>query len=238
MDFINSVIEANKEIFSLINHTKCDLKKEISIGAGGDISRVVDIEAEKIFIKYLSRFGKISSEECGIYGDGNDEIIIDPIDGSENFLSNLPYFGTSVSRKRDNKVIEAIIVNFANLDVFIKKDSFFKKAKLNKLIFSNVIKNNYARIGIYERVYASKDIIYKINKLGLKYRSPGAFALSLAYAHDVLFVLFEGKKREYDISAGLFMCNDLYVYNEENILLVSKDQDIYLKVMNELKEIS
>jgi len=70
-----------------------------------------------------------------------------------------------------------------------------------------------------------------MRRYGIKYRSPGAFALSLAYAHDVDFVLYEGKMREYDIAAGLYMCEDLYVEKREDLLLVSQNKEIFDKIL-------
>ncbi len=235
MDFIESVILANKEILRVLKHNDIELCNKVKKGAGGDVSRVVDIKAEEIFIKYLSKFGKIISEECGIYGDGNDEIIIDPIDGSDNFVSNMPYFGSSVARRVKGKITEAVVVNYANLDIFVKKSKTFKKAKINKLVFSEVIINNYATIGIYERAYASKKFICRLNNENLKYRSPGAIALSLAYAHEFKFVIFEGALREYDVSAGIYMCNDLFIYNKNDFLVVSKDEEIFSKLVKLIK---
>jgi myo-inositol-1(or 4)-monophosphatase len=235
MSFIDSVILANKEILELINSGDEKLKEKLNRGAGGDVSRVIDIKAEEIFIKYLSKFGKIISEECGKYGDGDDEIIIDPIDGSDNFVSNMPYFGSSVAKRVKGKITEAIIVNFANLDIFVKKGKTFKKAKLNKLTFSEVIINNYATIGVYERAYASKQFICRFNNENFKYRSPGAIALSLAYAHEFKFVIFKGTRREYDISAGMYMCSDLFIYIKDDFLVISKDKDIFSKLIKLIK---
>ncbi len=230
MDFVQSAIKANQEIYNLLKSSDFSLKKRLQRGAGGDISRVVDIEAEKIFIKYLGKFGQIVSEESGIIGKGRDSIIIDPLDGSDNFVSGLPYFGSSVARKKDGRVCDGIICNFANGDIFIKNDESFKKINIKKDGFSEIISNNYATIGIYERAYASLDLVCKINKLGLKYRSPGALALSLAYAHDFKFVIFEGKIREYDIAAGIYMCDDMEILFEDGVMLISNDKKIFDKL--------
>ncbi len=235
MDFLNSVIFANREILRFIEKSNDAIFDKVTRGAGGDISRVVDLKAEEIFIKYLARFGTIISEECGVYGSGKDEIIIDPIDGSENMVSKLPYFGTSVARKIDGKIKDGIIVNLANKDIFVKTKDKFEKAKLDRLEFSEVITNNYATIGVYERAYASQKFICNLNKQNIKYRSSGAIALSLAYAHDVRFVLFEGEAREYDVCAGLFMCEDLHIYQDKYFLVVSKEKDIFLKLIKTIK---
>ncbi len=206
-NFINVVITANKEIIELLeNGSSEEFHQSISLGAGGDVSSRIDLLAEEIFIKHLSEFGNIYSEECGfIDNQKSDEIVIDPIDGSDNFASNLPYYGTSVALKRDGKCIAAVVVNLANGEIFIKDESIFKRANLKNMEFKNVQKNSYSKLGLFERAYDSKGTSEKMRKYGMKYRSPGAFALSLAYAHDVDFVLFEGKIREYDIAAGLYM---------------------------------
>ena len=231
--FIETVICANKEIIKLLEDSSNEnFYQSVSLGAGGDISSKIDLLAEEIFVKYLSSFGNIYSEECGfINNKKSDDIIIDPIDGSDNFASNLPYYGTSVALKRDGKIICGIVVNLANSEIFIKDKNSFKRANLKNLQFKIVEKNSYSKLGLFERTYCSKGTPELMRRYGVKYRSPGAFALSLAYAHDVDFVLYEGKMREYDIAAGLFMCEDLHVEKTEDLLLVSKNKEIFDKIL-------
>ena len=226
-EFISSVINANREIFYLINSFDNSLKKNLSKGYGGDISTSIDIKAEEIFIKYLSSFGKIFSEESGYIGDGNNLIIIDPLDGSDNFKSNFPYFGTSVSLVEKSITKEAVIVNLSNQDIFIKNKDYFKKGKLFENNYINVEKNDFSTIGIFEKGYSSKEYANYLREKNIKYRIPGAIALSLAYAHEVEFVIFEGKMREFDLSAGIYMCEDLYNYQNDEILIVSKKKEIF-----------
>jgi len=230
--FIQAVISANKEIIELLkNDSGEDFCQSVSLGAGGDMSSKIDLLAEEIFIKHLSKFGNIYSEECGhINNNKNDDIIIDPLDGSDNFASNLPYFGTSVALRREGKCIVGVIVNLANGEIFIKDSTNFRRANMKDLDFKKVELNSYSKLGLFERTYCSKGTPEKMRKSGLKYRSPGAFALSLAYAHDVDFVLYEGSMREYDIAAGLFMCEDLFIKKTDELLLVSKNKEIFGKI--------
>jgi len=237
-DFLNATINANKEIAMLIEEKKHDFLCEgKSMGAGGDISKRVDLLAEKIFIKHLKQFGDIYSEECGfLKGNGEFDIIIDPIDGSDNFVSNFPYYGTSVALKEKDKYKAAVITNLANGDIFLKDDTKFQKANLKSLNFKDLEENRFSKIGIFERSYCSKKIFKILKSSNIKYRSPGAFALSLAYAKDVDFVVYEGSMRVYDIAAGFYMCEDLYVFNEEDILLISKDKEIFDKMFQLFKK--
>ncbi len=232
MDFLGCVIDANKEISNLLNSSfDDDMHFLLSKGAGGDISSKIDIVAEEIFIKHLKNFGRIYSEECGRYGDKEREyeIIIDPIDGSDNLLSHIPYFGTSVALKKGGVNLLSIVVNLANGDIFVKDEKSFKRAKLSNLVFKNVIKNNHSKVGIFERSYKS-DLNTLLKKNGIKYRSMGAVALSLAYAHEVDFVLFEGEYRNFDMEAGLHMCEDLYIKKSKNLVIVSKDKENFDKI--------
>jgi myo-inositol-1(or 4)-monophosphatase len=232
VDFLSSTIEANREIRELIlNNLGENLHQAISLGAGGDISIKIDIVAEEIFVKYLAQFGNINSEECGFIDNNSDyDIVIDPIDGSNNFLCNIPFYGTSVALKYKGKCIIAVIVNLANEEVFIKDEKRFEKGSLNNLIFRKINNNCYSNFGLFERAYCSEKTPEILKKYKIKYRSMGALALSLAYAHDVDFVLFEGKMRAYDIEAGLYMCEDLNIIKTSNLLLVSKDKEIFDKI--------
>ncbi len=179
--------------------------------------------AEKIFIKYLHSFGKIYSEESGEIGEGVYRIILDPIDGSDNFLSQIPYFGSSIALELEDEVLVGIICNFANGDIFVKTKEYFKTAKLGKISFKEEVLNSCSSVGIFERAYRSKVYAKKLYNAEIKYRIPGASALSFAYAHRVDFVIFEGKMREYDAKAGLFMCENLYKYEYNDLILICKD---------------
>lgn len=230
--FLEATISANREILELLkNDSGENFHQSFSIGAGGDLSTKIDLLAEEIFINHLSVYGNIYSEEIGFVDNKKEDvIIIDPIDGSDNFASNFPYYGTSVALQHNDKIIEAVIVNLANSDIFIKNNSGLKKGNLKNLSFKKVVKNDYSKIGLFERTYCSVSTPSKMRENKIKYRSPGAFALSLAYAHEVNFVLYEGMMREFDIAAGIYMCEDLYIKKRDNLLLVSKDKEIFDKI--------
>ena len=232
-DFFDAVIGANREIVGFIENNSSDyLCEGISLGAGGDISSRIDLMAEKIFVQALSSFGNIDSEECGFIDNGKERIIvIDPIDGSSNFASKFPYYGTSVALKSADKCVAGVIVNLVSGEVFLKDEKSFKRANLKSMDFRDVKINRNSEFGLFERAYCSKRTPELMRKNGIKYRSPGAFALSLAYARDVDFVLYEGEMREYDIAAGLYMCEGLHVEKREDLLLVSQNKETFDKIL-------
>ncbi|MDD2384041.1 MAG: inositol monophosphatase [Sulfurospirillaceae bacterium] len=235
MDFLEAVRAANKTIFLLLQSEGLNEyhHQSFAVGAGGDKSSGIDLAAEKIFIDYLQPFGTIISEESGILVNkqNNVQIILDPIDGSDNLLSHLPYYGTSVALRENGKCTKAIVTNLANGDIYIKENDGLQKGHLLSPLLAPVCINSFSKVGIFERSYCSTMVAKKLKQAGIKYRSPGAFALSLAYAHDVAFVLYEGVMRIYDVEAGMLMCEDLYTYKEDELFLVSKDKETFDKII-------
>ena len=72
----------------------------------------------------------------------------------------------------------------------------------------------------------------------LKFRSPVAIALSLAFARSVKFVLYVGEFRIYDFAAGLALCEGLEVIVEEDYVIVSKEKSIADKIELLIKKLN
>ena len=238
-DFLHDAILANRLIFQEIkNGFKKEWKQEFNVGAGGDVSSGIDLFAEKIFIKYLNKYGTIISEESGVVGSGDKKIILDPIDGSSNALSNFSYFGSSVALLDKNGNVEvAVIANYASGEILYKlKNSKVFLTNLNNLEKSyeeKIVKNS--KIGLFEKAYSNYKVVKLLNQNGFKFRSPGALALSLAYARRVDWVLYIGNIRDYDIAAGIEMCKELNYKVDKNFILVSKDKDSFDNIYKLLK---
>ncbi|WP_442765629.1 inositol monophosphatase family protein [Sulfurospirillum cavolei] len=236
MGVIEAALQANRVLYRRLRTQGLHADDHLCFGqgAGGDRSSAIDLEAERIFIEHLLPFGTIISEESGTIENPymSSYIVLDPIDGSDNLLSHLPYYGTSVAYFEEGKCTKAVIANLANGDCFMKDQNGLKRAHLDEKNFSDVWCNPFSKVGIFERAYASSRLHPLLQKAGLKYRSPGAFALSLAYAREVSFVLYEGAIRSYDVEAGRFMCEDLYLYETQELFLVSKDKEIFDRIIN------
>lgn len=224
--FTNAVIKANKELYEYINThmVSSDLEESSSIGYGGDKTLNIDLIAENIFIKYLESFGDIFSEEAGLLtSNSNIKIIIDPIDGSDNFRSGLPYYGTSVALNIDHETKAGYVVNLVNHIMIYKVNGNLKQIDIlnNKTV--EFLKINNPKIGIFERAYSYPEIAKKLNEKKLKFRSPGAVALSLSNAKNYNFVLFVGNIREFDIAASLYIYSDLFIHKGAKFLIMAKN---------------
>src|SRR5574344_3000452 len=221
-----SIINANLEILDYFEKSlkKEDFSYSNQIGFGGDNSLKIDLIFEDIFIKNLKDFGNIFSEECGFIDNKKDiTFIIDPLDGSNNFLSNIPYFGTSVEVKKNGEIIAGFVANMANktlvyriLDDEVKYFCLENRKEIQKIV------HNISKVAVFERGYKYPNICKNIDDKNIKFRVLGATALSLANARDFLFVIFKGDLREFDLEAGLFISKDLYIKKEEDIIFITK----------------
>ena len=226
--FIEAVILANKELYTYINTNLSlnDYEYTNTIGFGGDNSLKMDLIAENIFIKYLEKFGNIYSEECGLLSTNKEcTIIIDPLDGSNNFYSNLPYYGTSVALQKNGITIAGFVTNLVSSVIIYRTfDDEIKYFSLLKETNFTPINLSKTKFSIFERAYEYPAICAFLSKNNIKYRSLGAVALSLSEANNYDFVLYGGKIRDFDVAAALYICKDLFVYRTDKILLISQNK--------------
>lgn len=207
------------------SYSLAELTEKFGVGEGGDKSMKADLLSEEIFVRNLSAFGKIYSEESGYIGNGEKTIYLDPLDGSDNFAAGLPYYGVSVCLGDGEKPEKSFVCNFANGDYFYKE---------NRLEHGNIYGRSAlmadrpsSSLAIFEKAYANPKVAGALHKNGIKFRSPGALALSLSYSRYASFALFMGKLRIFDIIAALHFLDDMYIYNKDDTLLVSRDKKIF-----------
>lgn len=226
--FIEAVILANKELYTYINTNLSlnDYEYTNTIGFGGDNSLKMDLIAENIFIKHLEKFGNIYSEECGLLSTNKEyTIVIDPLDGSNNFYSNLPYYGTSVALQKNGITIAGFVTNLVSSVIIYRAfDDEIKYFSLLKETNFTPINLSKTKFSIFERAYEYPAICDFLSKNNIKYRSLGAVALSLSEANNYDFVLYGGKIRDFDVAAALYICKDLFVYRTDKILLISQNK--------------
>lgn len=223
---------ANEEIATVLADSNNLHYKYHTKGFGGDLSSEADMICERIFCKHLLCFADIFSEESGLIKScenrklSNSKFILDPLDGSDNFVSHLPYYGSSLYFEIDG------IAKFSMIYNYVQK-SFVAKIE-DRLIISQNQSNQ--KVAVFERAYAFPQICQKLFENNIKFRSPGAVALSLANARFFKFILFAGNIREFDIKAGLHINSDLKIFQNNNFLLVCEDGAIFEQIKNLILE--
>lgn len=231
-DFITAVLDACLEIRASVCRDDESLFHQHSEGYGGDISSGADLVAEAICFRHLSPFGAVFSEESGwMSPKGRVNIICDPIDGSDNFSASFPYYGISIAREFDGETTDGVVCNLANGDVFIRTPQEYYRSSLDDPTLKlPILSSSNPKIGLFEKAPEHPGLIKKLMEEKLKFRSPGALALSLAYAPYVKYVLFLGTMRPYDIQAGLYLSRHLHTFQNDRFILISQDKAVYERI--------
>mgnify|MGYP001380882955 CR=1 FL=1 len=164
-----------------------------------------DLRAEKIIIEELKKSRpnySIISEENGIENnkDSKNTWIIDPIDGTTNFLHGIPHFAISIALKSNNEIVSGIIFDP------IKNEMFYAE-KNNGAFYNNQRIRVSKKTRINECLFATSGIIN--NELDLQFRKSGSAALDMAYVASGRYDgYFQKKLCLWDIAAGIIIVKE------------------------------
>ena len=205
-----------------------------------DFVTKTDKRVEKILIDELSKTKKHFSfitEETGKILNKNKNIfwIIDPIDGTTNFLHGIPHFAISVALQIDNEIVSGLIFDpIKNEMFFAEKDngSYFNN---NRIKVSN--KNNLDDCLFSTNCEGIKKVYPKLNL-----RNSGCAALDLAYVGCGRFDgYFHNKINIWDIAAGKIIIeeaggkiNDISLFKINKIDIRAANLNIYEKMIKKL----
>ena len=205
-----------------------------------DFVTKTDKRVEKILIDELSKSKKNYSfitEETGKIINKNKNIfwIIDPIDGTTNFLHGIPHFAISVALQADDEIIIGLIYDPIKNEVFYaEKDN---GAYINNLRIRVSNKSN-----LDECLFASNCEGIKLIYPKLNLRNTGCAALDLAYVGCGRFDgYFHDKINLWDVAAGKIIIeeaggkvNNIYNYKINKIDIRAGNPNIYEKMVKKL----
>ncbi len=202
-------------------------------GAGGDVSRRIDLAAEEVVIDVVRKGGieaTIIGEECGRIEGKDGYVIIDAIDGTTNAVCGIPFFCCSVAFANDfylTAVTDAAIIDLARGDIYYASKN--KGAFLNgKRIAAKLESNSDSTIGINvsgvrpEMVERLAPVIAKATHV----RQFGANALEMCFvARGFLdaYIDLRGKIRPTDVAAGYLIAKEAgaQIFSEDGSTLES-----------------
>lgn len=213
-------------------------KLQVSKKGPSDFVTNSDIKAEKIIIEELKKARphySIISEENGTESnkDKNNTWIIDPIDGTINFLHGIPHFAISIALKSNEEIISGLIFDP------IKNEIFFAE-KENGAFFNNhrirVSKKNELNNCLFATGGKTKQ------EPDLHYRKSGCAALDMAYVAAGRYDgYFQHDLNLWDIAAGIILVkeaggvlNEVDLNNNKNIKIVASSPDINSKLLEKL----
>ncbi len=192
-------------------------QEALGIGAGGDKTFPIDRIAEDIIISELESSGlpfSVISEEYGrkeING-GGAKVLIDPVDGSRNAISGIPFYCTSIAIAEGNtlgSVAMAYVVNLINGDAFFAEKK--RGAFLNNERISTQGDEEFYLIA-YEAQAPGKDIARIIPLLARSHKTRcfGSTALDLAYlaCGAVSIFVCPSPSRSFDFAGGWLLAKE------------------------------
>lgn len=96
---------------------------QVSRKGPGDFVTAADIRAEKILYEELAKarhgYGFLMEERGVVEGPDKSHLwIVDPLDGTMNFMHGIPHFAISIALQREGELVAGLIYNPANADVF------------------------------------------------------------------------------------------------------------------------
>lgn len=193
---------------------------QVSLKGPANFVSLADKRAEQMLYDDLTKarpgYGFLGEE--GGSRDGTDKSntwIVDPLDGTTNFLHGIPQFAISIGLQREGVIVAGVIYNPANDELYIAergKGAFLNDQRLRvagrKQLSECVVACGLPHIGRGDHELSRREMAEMQNRVaGL--RRFGAASLDLAFvAAGRLDGYWERNLQQWDIAAGLIMVRE------------------------------
>ena len=227
---------------------------QVSSKGPGDFVSSADKRTEKTIIEELQKahpeYG-IITEETGIINKSNikNRWIIDPIDGTMNFLNGIPQFAISIAYEEDNEIICGVIFNPITNEMFCAEKGNGAYLNNSRIRVSNKKKLKDALLvtggpngasKIKNKIYS--EYINVSNNVS-NVRKFGSAALDMAYVACGRFDGYWQRELNYwDIAAGVIILREAggfvdFFEDDPNIPLKKNVLATNSNIHEELKEL-
>ena len=236
---LNIMIKAAEKASKILIRDFGELEKlQVSSKGPSDFVTSSDKKVEKIIIEELTKSRKkfsVLSEEIGELknSDKDNYWIIDPIDGTINFLHGIPHFAISIALKSNKEIVSGLIFDP------IKNEMFYAE-KNNGAYFNNQRIRVSKKKNLDECLFATGSKSENINSLNI--RKTGCAALDMAYVGAGRYDgCFQKNLNIWDIAAGIIIIkeaggkiNDIDYSSSEVIKVLVGSNTIYDKMLENL----
>jgi myo-inositol-1(or 4)-monophosphatase len=216
---LNTAVKAARRAGNIINRAAQNLDIiTVSEKAANDFVSDVDRQAEQAIIRILhDAYPKhaILAEESGATGESEYRWIIDPLDGTTNFLHGFPQYAVSIALAQRGTVVQAVIYDPVRNDLFTASrgggaylnDHRIRVGRRSRLrdclIGTGFPFREFSSIDAYLRM------LRDITERTVGVRRAGAATLDLAYvAAGRLDGFWEFGLSAWDIAAGSLMITE------------------------------
>jgi myo-inositol-1(or 4)-monophosphatase len=193
---------------------------QVSLKGPANFVTAADQRAEEILREELEHarpgYGFVG-EESGAH-EGSDKThrwLVDPLDGTSNFLHGIPHFAISIALEREGTIVAGLVYNPANEELFTAergKGAFLNDQRLRvaarKRLADAVVACGLPHLGRGDLALGRKEIAAVQEKVaGL--RRFGAAALDLAWLAAGRFdAYWERNLSPWDVAAGLILVRE------------------------------
>ena len=219
---LNTAIKAARSAGAIINRASLDLDRiQVNTKAPNDFVTEVDLAAEAIIIDTLlgayPGHGILAEESGTSRGAADSEFvwIIDPLDGTTNFIHGFPTYAVSIALAHRNQVQQAVVYDPARNDLFFasKGRGAFLNDKRLRVSKRNRMADALIGTGFPFRPGDDLADYLKVFKLVMEscagLRRPGAAALDLCYVAAGWYDgFFEKGLKPWDVAAGSLMVSE------------------------------
>jgi myo-inositol-1(or 4)-monophosphatase len=193
---------------------------QISMKGPADFVTSADKRTEKILIEELSKarpgYGFLGEEGGAVKGaDGTHRFIIDPIDGTTNFMHGIPHFAISIGLEREGQLVAGVVFNPVTDDLYTAEKghgAYLNNKRLRvaarKELAPAVIATGLPFLGKAGHARAAAEMAEVMN-VTAGIRRFGAASLDLAYVAAGRFDGFwERSLQAWDIAAGIVLVRE------------------------------
>jgi myo-inositol-1(or 4)-monophosphatase len=236
---LNIMIKAAEKASKILIRDFGELEKlQVSLKGPSDFVTNSDKKVEKIIIEELRKSRKkfsILSEEIGEIKNSDKENcwIIDPIDGTTNFLHGIPHFAISIALKTKEEIVSGLIFDP------IKNEMFYAD-KNNGAYYNNQRIRVSKKKNLNECLFATggKDT----TEHNLNIRKSGSAALDMAYVGTGRYDgYFQKNLNIWDIAAGIIIVkeaggkiNNIDHNDNDVVKVLAGSNSIYEKMLESL----
>jgi myo-inositol-1(or 4)-monophosphatase len=220
---LNTAVKAARRAASIINRASFDIDRiKVTQKGQNDFVTEVDRAAEQAIIEVLHTAypdHAILAEESGASGNLHDESenvwIIDPLDGTTNFIHGFPQYCVSIALQHRGQITQAVVFDPNRNDLFTATKGAGAYVNDKRLRVSRRDKMADSLIGTgfpFRNMDGMEEYLQMFRVITEKsagLRRPGAAALDLAYvAAGRLDGFFEKGLAPWDVAAGSLLVTE------------------------------
>ena len=188
---LNIAVKAARRAGGIINRASRDVEQiKVSAKRDKDFVTEVDKAAEEAIIGVLKEAypdHAILAEESGASGDSEHVWIIDPLDGTTNFIHGFPQYAVSIAQAHKGVLQHAVVYDPNRNELFTASKGAGAYLNERRIRVSKRVKLNEVLVGTgfpfryFEHVDAYLGIFRDMMHKTAGVRRPGAAALDLAW---------------------------------------------------------